>query len=135
NRFRGRGGVRPGLNPCEAVGGLVKLELTPDNRVGARRVKGTERRTAKGLAEALRGLGEDRRGCAVGEHPQVGGAAPYSDREMADSPVRTESGHHGRDVGCGGKRPAEGQTGTAGGCDDAVAGGEWVSFVSGRRSF
>jgi hypothetical protein len=27
------------LDPCEAVGGLVKLELTPDNRVGARRFK------------------------------------------------------------------------------------------------
>jgi hypothetical protein len=27
------------LNPCEAVGGLVRLELTPENRVGARRFK------------------------------------------------------------------------------------------------
>lgn len=27
------------LNPCEAVGGLVRLELTPGNRVGARRFK------------------------------------------------------------------------------------------------
>ncbi len=27
------------LNPCQAVGGLVRLELTPDNQVGARRFK------------------------------------------------------------------------------------------------
>jgi len=27
------------VNPCQAVGGLVRLELTPDNRVGARRFK------------------------------------------------------------------------------------------------
>lgn len=30
------------LNPCEAVGGLVVLELTPENRVGARRFKAIE---------------------------------------------------------------------------------------------
>ena len=30
------------LNPCEAIGGLVKLELTPDNRVGARKFKAIE---------------------------------------------------------------------------------------------
>jgi hypothetical protein len=30
------------LNPCEAIGGLARLELTPDNRVGARRFKAIE---------------------------------------------------------------------------------------------
>lgn len=30
------------LNPCENVGGLVALELSPDNKVGARRFKAVE---------------------------------------------------------------------------------------------